>query len=215
MTDTIISALDAKSSFRLQGRRYLVGDVGMRALNLIALLVDASGREKSAPSGFIRYRRQVRECLHPAPRALLTYVAEQATNPALRRIAVWLRGRCRGNLGVATLARLWHTDDVGVRKEIIRALKRMDAWDYLRVIETVDSNPRIRRMARPSRRRAFSVRLSRFLARIGRHDAGQPAPLLVSENCEPGGGRPAKSSVFIRRILEHIRWLVRAPVDHR
>ena len=120
MTDTIISALDAKSSFRLRGRRYLVGDVGMRALNLIALLVNASERESSTPGGLIPYRRQVRECLFPAPRALLVYVAEQATNPAVRRIAVWLRGRCRGNLGVATLARLWQTDDVGVRKEITR-----------------------------------------------------------------------------------------------
>jgi hypothetical protein len=215
MTDTIISALDAKSTFWLQGRRYGVGDGGMRALKLIALLVDASERESSAPCVFISYRRQVRECLFPAPRALLVYVAEQATNPAVRRIAVWLRGRCRGNLGAATLARLWQTDDIGVRKEITRALKRMDAWDYLRVIETVDPNPRIRRIAHPPTRRAFAVRLARFLARIGRHEIGQPAPLVISENCDPGGGRPAKPGWFIRRILEHIRWLVRAPVDHR
>ncbi len=178
-------------------------------------MVNASERESSTPGGLIPYRRQVRECLFPAPRALLVYVAEQATNPAVRRIAVWLRGRCRGNLGAATLAQLWQTDDVGVRKEITRALKRMGAWDYLRVIETADPNPRIRRIAQPPTRRAFSVRLARFLTRIGRHEAGLPAPLLVSENCEPGAGRPAKSGLFIRRILEHIRWLVRAPVDHQ
>jgi hypothetical protein len=213
MPDSIIFAIDAESTFWLQGRKYRVGEQGMRALKLIAQMVEASDRESGKPSCLLPYRARARDVVQAPQRALLVYVAEKVTNPAVQRAAIWLRGRCRGSLGTAALARLWISADVGLRKEITRAFKRMEAWDYLRVIETSDPNPRIRRLANQSTRRPFGVRLARFLARIKHREVRRPAPLFLSDNCDPTGGRPAKPQCHIRRILEHIRWLVRTPVD--
>jgi hypothetical protein len=213
MPDAIIFAIDAESTFWLQGRKYRVGEQGMRALKLIALMVEASDRGTRSPSCLLSYRARARDVVQSPPRALLVYVAEKATNPAVQRAAIWLRGRCRGSLGTATLARLWMSADVGLRKEITRAFKRMEAWDYLRVIETSDPNLRIRRLANQPTPRAFPVRLARFLACIKRREVGRSAPLFLSDVCDPTGGRPAKPDWLIRRILEHIRWLVRAPVE--
>jgi hypothetical protein len=213
MPDSIIFALDVESTFWLQGRKFRVGEQGMRALKLITLMIEASDRESGKRGCLLSYRPRVRELLQSPPRALLVYVAEQATIPAVQRAAIWLRGRCRGSLGTVTLARLWIADDVGLRKEITRALKRMEAWDYLRAIETSDPIPRIRRMAQKPMRRAFAVRLARFLARIKRHDVGHPVPLFLSDDCDPSAGLPAKPGWLIRRILEHIRWLVRSPAE--
>jgi hypothetical protein len=213
MPDSIIFAIDAESTFWLQRRKYGVGEQGMCALKLIALMVEASDRESGKPSCLLSYRARAREVVQSPPRALLVYVAGEATNPAVQRAAIWLRGRCRGSLGTASLARLWTSADVGLRKEITRAFKRMEAWDYLRVIETSEPNPRIRRLATQSTRRAFAVRLARFLARIKRREVGHPAPLFISDECDPTGGRPARPRWYIRRILEHIRWLVRSPEE--
>jgi hypothetical protein len=213
MLESIVAALDAESTFWLQGRRYGVGDEGRHALKLIARMAQTSAQQSAKPSCFLPYRTAVRELLKSPPRALLVYVAKETTDPAVRQIAVWLRGRCHGRLGMAAIARLWFDPDVSLRKEVARALKRMEAWGYLREIETSDPNPRVRRLASPPIRRAFANRLADFVASLHRRDVGHPSPLFLSDECDPGGGRPAKPGWIIRRFLEHIRWLVRAPVE--
>ncbi len=156
-------------------------------------MVEESDRGTRSPSCLLPYRPMVREMMQSPPRALLIYVAATATNPTVQRAAIWLRGRCRGSLGTATLARLWMSADVGLRKEVTRAFKRMEAWDYLRVIETSDPNPRIRRLANQPTPRAFPVRLARFLARIKRREAG-PSGTAVSQRQLRSDRRPTRQT---------------------
>jgi hypothetical protein len=206
--------VDADTLIRFQGRRYRVGVHGVRAMQLVIEMANAAEREPANPLVLLPYRRRVREVMHAPPRAVLAYSAERTDDPVRRRLAVWLRGRCRGTLGTLAFGRLWAGADLPLRKELTRAFNRMDAWDYLRRIEENDPVPRIRQMARQTASRPFDSRLARFVACVARSESpGREAPLFLHEEFDLAAGRPAKPPWLIRRILEHIRLLVRAPAD--
>jgi hypothetical protein len=205
----------AETTFWLQGSTFRVGEQGVRAVRLLTLMVEARERAPGNVCCLLPYRQRIREVMRAPPRATLVHVAERTGDPALRQLAIWLRGRCRGTLGSTTLAKLWPEADASLRKELTRAFKQMDAWDYLRGIEATDPDPRIRRMARQPAPSSFHGRLAQFLESVAPREASQEeTQLVLGKEFDADGGRPAKPDWLIRRILEHIRWLVRTPAKH-
>jgi hypothetical protein len=204
----------AETMIRFQGRRYLVGVHGVRAMQLVIDMANAIEGDSPNPSALLRFRRRIREVLQAPPRAVLAYFAAQTRDLASRRLAVWLRGRCRGTLGTMTFDQLWTHADPTLRKELARAFKRMDAWDHLRRIEESDPDPRIRRIARQSSPRSFDSRLAGFLSGVTPSEAStSESGLVVRDDFDPTGGLPAKPRWLIRRLLEHIRSLVHGPYE--
>jgi hypothetical protein len=200
----------AETVISFQGRRYRVGVHGISAMQLVIDMANASGGELSEPRALLAFRRRVREVMAAPPRAVLAYFAAQTNDPACRRLAIWLRGRCRGTLGTLMFWRLWADAELSLRRELTRAFKRMDAWHYLRRIEEDDPDPRIRQMARQPVPRSFDSRLLRFLNCV--HPTETPkgeTTLFIHHEVDLDSGRPAKPRWLIRRLLEHIRALVR------
>ncbi|HEY2147058.1 MAG TPA: hypothetical protein VGH32_03920 [Pirellulales bacterium] len=202
----------AETIIRFQGRRYPVGVNGIRAMQLVIDMANAAGQEAADPLALVRFRRRVREVMEARARAVLAHFAVQTRDPACRRVAVWLRGRCRGTLGTVAFGRLWANADLPLRKELTRALKRIDAWDYLRRIEQSDPDPRVRHIARQPAPQSFHGRLVNFLSGVTPSDAAnRVTPLFMHDDVALDGGRPAKPQWLIRRLLEHIRTLVHGP----
>jgi hypothetical protein len=204
--------VNADTVIRFQGRRYRVGVHGVRAIQLVVDMANTADQETTKPLALLAYRGRIRDVTRAVPRAVLAHIAERERDPARRRLAIWLRGRCRGTLGTLTFGHLWSNADPHLRKELTRAFKRMDAWDYLRRIEEADPDPRIRRIARQPGPRSFDGRLANFLRGVMPHSTPKcETGLYLHDEVELTSGRPAKSIWLIRRLLEHIRQLVHGP----
>ena len=181
-------------------------------MQLVIDMANASGRGPLEWQVLLSFRPRVREVMAALPRAVLAYFAAQTSDPACRRLAIWLRGRCRGTLGTLTFERLWADAELPLRRELTRAFKRMDAWSYLRRIEQDDPDPRIRQMARQPTPRSFDGRLLRFLTCVDPTETPKgETTMFMHDEVDLDNGRPAKPRWLIRRLLEHIRELVHDP----
>ena len=202
--------------FRLHGQGYFIGKASMRTLKLLA---DIYGAWASADDGTWPFRlrpliRQV-QALDATPVRCL--VVERTTDPTLRIMAIWLRGRCGGSLGTSSLAKFATAgespsrspEDDRTRREVARALKRMGAWAPLREMAEHDPDPRIRRIATAQPARPYRQRLAEYTRRVSRVSAATgKQPLVVAPDLDLSQGRPPKSQSIIRAILEHIHRLV-------
>lgn len=194
--------------FTLGGRRYRVGANGTRSLELLSMIYDrcCSSADRSWSIGA---RPLIRKVQAWNERAVLNLVVERTRDPILRVLAIWLRGRCRGSIGTATLVKFADHPDFHTRKETARALQRMSAWRTLAVMAEADPSERIRRLATSTPARPFTKRIADFK----RHLARIPVPakrktLYVAPQLDIGHGTPPKSPALIRAILERIRRLV-------
>jgi hypothetical protein len=195
-------------TYNLHGRRYRVGSSGSRTLKLLTEIYDscAACADQSWP---FSVRKQIKQVQDLNASALLCLVVERTDDPTVRILAIWLRGRCGGSLGTASLAKFAHHPDDQIRKEVARALKRMGAWAQLREMAENDTSERIRRMATSEPSRPYRDRLSDFSRRFPRVNvASVKQPLFVSPQLELGQGRPPKSRSVIRMILERIHRIV-------
>lgn len=186
------------------GYRFHAGDIQL--LNLLATILASRPRDPD-PYWLLPFREHVR---HVPAGVVLAYAAQRTNHPALRCLAVWMRGRRGGTIGTPVIASLYHTTDFTLRKEVVRALQRMHAWAPLRRIELCEQEPRIRQLARQRPARAYRGRMDRFLQQV----APCKAPLGSSTLHEQAdlnlhGGLPPRTPAFIRSILERIRQLVR------
>lgn len=192
-------------AFRLSGRWYRVDLSGVRTLKVLVEIYQAS-RVCEDYGWLFHLRSQIRQAQALNAPHVLSLVVESTPDPVLRVLAIWLRGRCGGSLGTTNLTKFSRHPDVQTRKEVVRALKRMEAWAQLREISTHDQNARIRRLAGARPSRPYRDRLTDFASRIARLDTAPVKPrLFVSPACALGPGRPPKSSTTIRLILERIR----------
>jgi len=194
----------------VDGKKYRLGTNGMRTLEVLEKIVEARPRATYDPGWLMRFREQVRDIEWDGQRAALTYVVLVTRDPAVRRLAIWLRGRCGGTLGTRVISRFAFAPDMLLRKDATRALKRMHAWSTLREVAQFDSVPRIRRMARQSPPKPYTSRLSSFLGNVTpRKQSCGDVRLKIAESVDFSSGRPPKSSWWIRIMLERIRSLVR------
>lgn len=194
--------------FRLRGRRYWVGAAGVRTLKLLACIYRAcvTSDDRNWP---LRLRRQIRkvEMLDATP--VLCFVVERTRNPLLRILAIWLRGRCGSALGTASIVRFANDPDEATRKEVARALRRMQAWGPLQEMADVETNPRIQWLATVHASKPYAQRLANFTKRVAclpTTPSGQP--LFVSPELDLSQGHPPKPASFIRMILERIHRLL-------
>lgn len=194
--------------FRLGGRRYYVGSRGIRTLRLLAEFHDSwsTCADRSWP---FRLRNQIRKAPTISARSVLSLVVERTADPTLRVLAIWLRGRCGGSLGTASLAKFSTHPDDQTRKEVARALKRMGAWVQLRPMAECDPNPRIRRIATIQASRAYGLRLTDFSSHFPKREVRSvQRELVVAPELDLSQGRPPKPRWVIRGILERIHHLV-------
>jgi hypothetical protein len=194
--------------YRLHGRRYRVDSAGMQTLKLLSQICDSCAA-CSDQNRLVRLRGQIRQVQALRSRSLLSWVAQRTGDPRLRLLAIWLRGRCGGSVGTSILARFATHPDLQTRKEVARALKRMGAWVQLREMADNDPSARVRRLATTKPARDYRQRLSDYSKHIPRVPVTSARhPLFVSPELGIRQGRPAKSSWFIRLILERIHLLV-------
>jgi HEAT repeats len=135
----------------------------------------------------------------------------------LRRLAIYLLGRSSRGATVSAVKALRDDPDPRVRREVAKALARMAEWTELQAMTLHDDDPRVRCQASilsNTTRRPYSDRLKLALHVYGRMYEPSPfrshMPLFMLEPI--GAGKAAKTREWIRRILEHIRKLVRASV---
>jgi len=202
-------------SWALRGYRFYVGPKrfvlragGVRTLELLAEMVE-KWLDAERPARLVSLRAQIREIEHMACRAALCLAIESTADERLRRLAIWLRGRCRGTLGTSIVARYRTSPDPAIRKEVARALMRMDGWAELRQMEREDPDPRVRRMAVQPSPRPYAARLDSFVRCVPRLDVEpDETPLIVAPDVDPAAGRPPKPAWLIGMILERIHRLV-------
>jgi len=107
-----------------------------------------------------------------------------------------------------------HDSDARIRKEVAKALLRLEAWAKLREIAVREEDPIVRRIANSAEipPREFSERMIRFLDNdvepIYQPDKGSLGVKSLCLNTTIGDGTPPKSGWYIRLVLERIRWLV-------
>lgn len=207
---TSISFLtNAAYAYSRDGQRFYLSQSARRT---IQLFYDIASAVPTQRSWLLSYRPQIREIQRRKCTNILSRIAEASTDPKVQLLAIWLLGRCGRCAGTKRIAPFMQSRDRQVRKELVRAFRRMSAWAELRALIRTESDPRILRMARLQTARPFGERLVKFAKSVDqrsepdRPDAAQPLLIQPGLSCE--NGLPAKSRTLIRVILERIHRLV-------
>jgi hypothetical protein len=191
--------------FYLDGVRYCVTAADVEALAILAR-IRAAWPSTPNVHWLLPFRAVVRQC---RAGTMFAYAAQQTQDPALRCLAVWLRGRRGGRLGSSTIAGLYRRGDVSLRKAVVRALQRMHAWAALRRIEACEPELRIRRLARQKTPRAYRSRMTQFITNVTPRQPGGLPAFFEQQGLELDVGLQPRPATFFRAILERIRRLVR------
>ena len=207
--------------FEINGHRHRVGRDGGRTLRHLETMYQSCVAAR--PNWSLRSRDMVRDIERWNSQGVLSFVVTQTRDPILRRLAIWLRGRCRGTMGTASIAMFASDGEHATRKEVARALRRMSDWNTLAWMATEDRSSRIRRLAAARPPRPKEERLQGFLSNVRveadaekQHDeSGCPVPLqcrplFIAEHvakrlAELFRYAPVKSAAQIRVILDRIR----------
>jgi len=192
--------------FYVDGNEYHFTATNMAHLELLAKIRAARPKEPNV-YWLLPFRNLVRST---TAGAIFAYAAQHTQDPAMRCLAVWLRGRRGGQLGSTSIAALYRRGDAPLRKAVIRALQRMHGWAALRRIQASEPDPRIRRLAQQKVPRAYSSRMSEFISRVTPGQRSSEATTFFEqEGLELGTALPPRSGSFFRAILDRIRRLVR------
>jgi hypothetical protein len=194
--------------YRLEGKSYIAGYDEERVVALMRNLV-ASSHQATRLDWLLSHRDAIREIDSLKTRAFLSYTISTSSDDRVRRLAIWLRGRCGGYVGNAIVARFAVHNDASIRKEVARSLKRLSAWVALRAMATYDPNPRIRAIASQPAIPSHSRRQSRFLENVeALRTSSAETPLRIASSVTFTEGRPARPNWLIRQILTRIHALV-------
>ena len=194
--------------FRIGGKKCRLGRGGVRALTLLAHIVQQTP-DRDDIAWLLPLRSHIRELERVNPRAALALVIERTDNERVRCFAIWLRGRCGGTFGTSSVSRFCTSSDRAIRKETARCLRRLGAWAELRNIAAGDPDPRIRRIATPSPSQPYAIRLATFSQHIPRRlTVRRKSELFVAPEVGVRQRHPPKPRWLIRMILERIHRLV-------
>jgi hypothetical protein len=199
----------SKYEFRLNGRRFRVGQAGVRTLRLLSDIY--TSHSKRNDSGWLlSYRCRIEQLwMTLGSRSVLCLVVERTGDPTLRIFAIWLRGHCGGHLGTPIIAQFWRDPDETTRKEVARSLKRLESWSQLRKMAELEPNKRIKKIATAGPSRPYQLRLDRFAEQSRRIEVSSTIhELVMSPNLVTGQSRPPKPAWLIRMILNRIHGLV-------
>lgn len=193
--------------FRIENRLYRVHADGAEVLDILTEFYNAS--VTSANIGWaLCLRDRVRRVELLNVRSVLTYVIQETPDERMRWLAIWLRGRCGGYMGTSIVAKCAHSPNFKLRKESVRALRRLSGWSQLREIANSATNSRIRIMATQHAAKPLDARLARVLASARRVPTSPQMPhLWMAPGLRIRLSAP-KSLAMIRELLERIRSLV-------
>lgn len=195
---------DSNYRFRIDSRLYRVNPDGAEVLDILTEVYNASLR-CDKPCWALGVREQIRRVEVLNVRSVLTYVIQETPNEHMRLLAIWLRGRCGGYIGTSVIAKCAHSPNFKIRKESVRALRRLSGWAHLREIAISTSDARIRSMATQRAGKPLNERLSSMLANM--------RPVQISPQRKqlwmlPGMRlklSPPKSLAMIRQLLNRIK----------
>jgi hypothetical protein len=199
----------ADHTFYFRGQRHRVNPDGAQ---VIQLLRTAAKTLEGSPASvrLLSYCGDFYWIIHRQPMPLLGYVVERTNSASIRRLAIWLLGRCRSTIATESVAARANDPDPKMRREVVRALQRMHGWSELRKIVETEQDPVIRRMAMPRSPKSYGVRLQEFMGNVAaRAVPTSRQPLIITEHCDLAAGRPAKPRWVIRYLLERIQYWVR------
>lgn len=197
------------SKYQVDGRSYRFGLRGARTVSLIMRIVKS--RELYSTS-LLDHRERLAEIIDLGDQRVLTFLLTQAISRNSLALLIWLRGRCPGNFGTSIVAS-YRTPffPASVRRQVAKALKRMQAWSTLHTMASCDDDARVRAVARTKRPALHGERMTSFLGHVAHlKSSSEPQPLYVSPAVELSKAWRLKSSEFIRMILERIHRLVRS-----
>ena len=211
--DLAASALPAPR-FRFNGRVYRVRKAGARA---IALMQDVAQAERLGVSMLPR-KPKIRELQQVTPPALLCFLIQETRSEYQLRLAIWLLGKY-GRSGVKrSVFQHWMHPSLKVRLEVIRSLKRLAAWQCLRIISQASTCKTTKTVAQRTLnwhlgRESFAQRLAGYLEtvsplalEIGRID--DESDLVVADDVQLSDDGLPKDRWSIRLVLGKIRSLV-------
>jgi hypothetical protein len=196
------------------GRRFrLYSDdlAAARFLNQLSIALLAAGKGETARI-LLGSRTSLRRMVREQSVAGLTWGLTNCS-ANLRRLIVWTLGRCGNSRVIPVVSSYRTSNDRRLRLEVARSLHRLAARAELTAIADSDADPWIRGYARAHSERRFDALLKHFTTsdvHAGRPIGDKwrsPMPWLLTVPLgRPHRGKPAG---LIRRLLEHIRHLVR------
>lgn len=194
--------------FHLHGKRYRVGRDGVRALRLLTQIY-SSPSQPAGHTSLLRFRSQIRQLRAADARGYLCLIIDHAGDLRLLLLAIWLRGHVGGTIGAAALTACCNHPSDQLRKEVVRALKRMGVWAPVRIMAETDTNRRIRALAGTQLQRPHEQRLKNFARHIPHLESQiTKRRLFIAPDVDIRLTCAAKSSSLIRIILERIHRLV-------
>ena len=200
---------NAAYAYSRDGQRFYLSQSARRT---IQLFYDVASDVPTHRGWLLKYRPQIREIQRRKCTTILSRIAEASTDPKVQLLAIWLLGRCGRSAGTKQIAPYMQSRDRQMRKELVRAFRRMSAWAELRAMIRTESDPRILRMARQRSMRPFGDRLVKFTKSVDQSSepdrTSAPQPLLIQPGLSRENGLPEKSRTLIRVILERIHRLV-------
>ena len=177
---------------------------------LMTLQDQRQGGDAGKP--LLAWRDDFRCVAHDQPLAGLVWCLVHGDEQT-RRLAVWLLGRCGDSQGISPVACYRWRSERKLRLTVAKALHRLRARAQLHQMALSESDPWLRDFAAARAIRSFDSQLSGFVG----HDAkrGEAAGeayasrMIFILNVDPLVTRRPKSAEYIRRLLEHIRELLR------
>jgi len=200
----------ADHTFYFHGGRYRVNPDGAQIIQLLRTAAKTLEGSASPSIRLLSYCGDFCWVIHRQPMPLLGYIVEKTDSAHIRRLAIWLLGRCRSTIATESVAAWAEDSDPKMRREVARALRRMQGWSELRKTAETEQDPAIRRMATQQAPKNYSVRLQAFMGNVAvRPVPTSRQPLIITEHCDLAAGRPAKPPWVIRYLLERIQYWVR------
>ncbi len=194
--------------YQLNGRKYRLRSSDLTALKLLQHILHQIPYE-ARPGWLLPLRPHIRRMKQLDPRAALTLVIALTANEDVRRLAVWLRGRCGGSLGTTIIFQFARAPNWRTRKVVAQCLKRMSAWSQLRWIASTEVDPRVRRIAAVQPPREYTDRLADYCDHVPTTEITPAStPMFIAPHDDAVTGRPAKPKWLIRLLLHRIQKLV-------
>jgi hypothetical protein len=129
-------------------------------------------------------------------------------------ICVWLVGEFSDHKHLYELKTFRHDPSLQIRRHVAKALRRLEAWSYLREMAAADpDDARIQWFAKaPTSHSPFPERLRKYKRCVDDSHAGEvatPSRMPFWNGVSSWERTPPKSVAYIRRMLRRIRIYVR------
>ena len=156
-------------SVEFEGKRFRLGSSALTVLKLLLQLYETNPKLTFASlRATLRQvkRSNVQEKDGRGVRHLLLILIRLTILEDRRRLFIWLLGHLKGQTGNRLLIKFKSHPEWRTRKEVVRTLRKIEAWRELRQFEQFDPMGRIRRLAKPVEIFSLEKRLEIFCRNV-------------------------------------------------